>query len=367
MKYKGHVAATAYFLALVSFIGLLGTSLVSAQPTSNSTPSNGIRVTPAIMQVQLQPKQNSLNLNYSITNLTNQPLAISLGARDFGAFSQNGSITLFGSGYNPKTNPHGIQTNVTFPASRVVIPANETQQVTVTIQNATKLAPGGHYGAVLFSPQSPLATAGNTNNHVSLNTSVGGLIFLTTAYGGTYGISASMSHLSRIMFNLPSSTYLVFDNTGNTQTIPQGQLTLYGPRSEVLGTQVVNTSSGLILSGGSRIFQVQLPMQDKWYTLPGIYHLKLEYKDSKDADFKTLNQTFLYINWKMVLLILAAFVLIVYFFNKVVWKLLKKLVYFRVRRRKLKSIANTQHGSDAIFSGPKVMDVARPKRQKKPQ
>lgn len=366
MKYKRHAFATACLTILLSCIGILGAPLVSAQSASSDTPSGGLRVSPAITQVQLQPNQTTLNLEYQLTNLTDQPLAISLSSRDFGAFSQSGSITLYGKGYYPATNPHGIQSCVSFPSPSVTIPANTTQQLNVIIQNASKLAPGGHYGAILFSPQSTFTTA--NNNHVNLNTSVAGLVFLTTAYGGTYGVTASMSHVSRVLFNLPSSAYLVFNSTGNTQTIPQGQLTLFGPHSKILGTQVINTSSGLILSGGSRIFQVQLPIQDKWYTLPGIYHLKLQYKDNESTSFKTLNQTFLYINWKMTLLLIVAIILIVYIINKFIWKLLKKLVYFRIRRRKLKSIANIQQvDQKAKFSGPKVMDVARPKHPKKPQ
>lgn len=366
MRYKRHIRATACLLVLASFVSVLSAPFVGAQSAASTTPSSGIRITPAITQLQLQPSQTAVTLEYQVTNFTNQPLTISLGARDFGAFSQSGSITLYGNGYNPASNPHGVQSYVSFPSPNVTIPANTTQQLSVNIQNASKLAPGGHYGAILFSPQS--AFASTNNNHVNLSTSVAGLVFLTTAYGGTYGISASMSHTSRVLFNLPSSTYLVFNNTGNTQVIPQGQLTLFGPRSKILGTQVINTSSGLILSGGSRIFQVQLPVQNKWYTLPGIYHLKLQYKDNEATSFKTLNQTFLYINWRMTVLIIAAIILIVYLANKFIWKLLKKLVYFRIRRRKLKSIANMQQANQhAIFSGPKVMDVARPKRQKNPK
>jgi hypothetical protein len=364
VRNKRHIIATSYLLALSTFIGVLSAPLVSAQSTSGNSPSNELRITPAIVQVKLQPNQNALNLEYSVSNLTKVPFDISFGARDFGAFNQSGAITLYGNGYNPASNPHGIQSYMSFPASTVTIPANTTQQINVTIHNASKLAPGGHYGAVLFSPQSASTTA--NNNHININTSVAGLVFLTTAYGGTYGISASMSHLGRVLFNLPSSTYLVFNNTGNAQTVPQGQLTLYGLHDAMLGTQVINTSSGLILSGGSRLFQVQLPLNAKWYTLPGLYHLKLQYKDSEDTSFKTLNQTFLYINWKMILLIFVALILIIYIINKFIWKLLKRLVYLRVRRRKLKSIANNQQPYESsVSSGPKVMDVARPKRPKK--
>lgn len=365
MRQKRHTIATASLLILCSVIGLVSAPIAHAQSNSANTANSGIRVTPAIMQVQLQPNQNSVNLNYSVSNLTNQAISIALGARDFGAVSQSGSITLYGTNYDPTTNVHGIQSYTSFPNSTITLPAQTTQQINVSIQNATKLAPGGHYGAILFSPQSALSTEGS--NRVNLNASVAGLVFLTTAYGDTYGVNASMSHVGHVLFSMPKSVYLVFNNTGNTQTIPEGQLTLFGPHSNILGTQVVNTSSGLILSGGSRIFQTQLSIQqNNWYTLPGIYHLRLQYKDSSDTNFKTLNQTFLYINWKVVLLVLFEIALAIYIFKKYFWKFQKRFIYYRVKLRKLKSISKKQPTTQA--SSPtesKAVDAASTTPKKK--
>lgn len=322
-----------------------------------TAPGGGLRITPAITQIKLQPRENTLTLQYIVSNLTHQPLSVTLGARDFGALSQSGTITLYGAGYKPSSNSHGIQSYVSFPTPHVIIPANAAQQVEITIQNATKLAPGGHYGAILFSPQSAFTTTGN--NRVNLNTSVAGLVFLTTAHGGTYGISASMSHVSPIRFSMPNSVYLVFNNIGNTQTIPQGQLTLYGPHSKILGTQVVNSSSGLILSGGSRIFQVQLPLAHPWYTPSAIYHFTLQYKDSQDTNFKTLNQSFVYINWKVAALVVVGLTVIIYVLVRFGRKTVSRLTNLKLPKRRSRHVTSV----DPIPPAPKVMDVTRPKRK----
>jgi hypothetical protein len=361
VRQKRYSIATACLLALISVVSCFGAATANAQSTTDNTPSGGLRITPAITQTKLQPGQNTLSLEYTVSNLTNQALTVTLGTRDFGAFSQNGSITLFGAGYNPTSNPHGIQSYASFPDPTVTVPANSSQQVAVSIQNATKLAPGGHYGAVLFSPQSAFAATTN-NNHVNVNTSIAGLVFLTTAYGGTYGVGASISHISPVQFKLPSSVYLVFDNTGNTQTIPQGQLTIEDPHANVLSTQVVNSSSGLILSGGSRIFQIQLPPKDTWGTLTGVYHLKLQYKDSEDTSYKTLNQSFLYINWKLTILIVSVLIIVLYTIKRFVWRLLKRLASFRFKKRTQKSTAAS---GTTNTPNSKVMDVVNPKQTKK--
>lgn len=347
----------ACFLVLFSIVSCLSAPLVHAQSSSPDAPSGGLRITPAITQIKLQPHENTLTLQYIVSNMTHQPLSVAIGARDFGALSQSGSITLYGAGYNPSTNPHGIQSYVSLPTAPVIIPPNASQPVSVTIQNATKLAPGGHYGTILFSPQN--AFAGTGSNRVNLNTSVAGLVFLTTAYGGTYDVSASMSHVSPIRFSLPSSVYLVFKNTGNTQSIPQGQLSLLGPRAKVLGTQVVNSSSGLILSGGSRIFQVQLPLNRHWYTPTAIYHLSLQYKDSQDTSFKTLNQSFVYVNGKVALLVVIALIAFGYLLMRFGKRMGRRLVSLKFPKRRPK----VSNSAATTLTGSKVMDVMRPKRK----
>lgn len=357
MKQRRLVAAS--LLTLSSAVYLLGQATTFAQSSSNTIPSGGLRITPAITEIKLQSHEKKLGLQYTLSNLTSTPLTIALGARDFGALSQSGSITLFGNDYNPATNPHGIQSYVTYTNQNVLVAANSSQQVTVSIKNTDKLAPGGHYGAILFSPQSAFSNTGN--NRVNLNTSVAGLVFLTTAQGGTYGISASIAHISPIQFTLPSNAYLVFKNTGNTQTIPQGQLTLYNPRKQVLSTQVVNSASGLVLSGGSRIFQSALPPNATWHTLPGIYHFTLEYKDSQDARFKTIDQSFLYINWKVLLLTIAVLLVLIYVTKRFVigWAATLIKLLARIRKPRLRN------SKEAPISEPKVMDIVSPKRPKR--
>lgn len=361
MKFKRFL--TACLLVFCSVASFLGITLVHAQTAEGNSPGGGLQITPAITQIMLQPDQDTLPLVYTATNLTNEAITVVLGTRDFGAYSQSGSITLFGSGYNPATNPHGIQSQITFAAPTITIAAHSSQKIIATIHDTKKLAPGGHYGAILFSPQNTFSST--NSNHVNLSTSIAGLVFLTTAHGGTYGVNVSMSHINHILFNIPNNVYLVFNNTGNTQTIPQGQLTLLDAHAKIVSTQVVNPSSGMVLSGGSRIFQVQLPLQSKWYALPGLYHLKLQYKDSQDTHFKTLNRTFLYINWRVTVLALLLVVLIIYLTNKVIWKVLKRLTYFRIRRRNLKSISHPSASNKTVsLTSPKIMDVARPKKIK---
>lgn len=295
------------------------------------TPGNDLRVTPAITQLAIQPSQKTVDLAYTLTNQTNQPLSIALSARDFGALSQNGSISFYSGSYNSSSNPHGIQAYVSFPSPNITIAPHASEQVSANIQNVSKLAPGGHYGAILFSPQGVFTNS--NKDRVNLETSVAGIVFVTTASGGTMGVKATASHLGSVRFSLPSSQYVVFSDTGNTQTVPQGQLTLYGLSGQVLGTADINTASGLVLPGSSRIFTVTFPASKKWFALPGVYHMKLMYKDSTDASFKTINQSFIYINWLVTALCAVAIIIIVIVVRRLIIPLLKKLYSYVKKKR----------------------------------
>ena len=309
--------------ATLSLILYLGAYTGSVQAAPASIPNGSIRISPAITQLTVYPGQNTVNLEYTLSNLTTQPISVALSTRDFGALSQNGSISLYSTGYNPSSNPHGIQAYTSFPLPNVTIAPHSSDQVRVDILNAAKLAPGGHYGAILFSPESVFASAGS--DRVNLETSVAGIVFLTTATGGTMNINANLSHISSVLFSLPGSEYVAFSNTGNTQTVPQGQMTLYGLGGKVLGAADINTASGLVLPEGSRIFNVTLPPSNSWYLLPGIYHVKLTYKDSGQTAFKTIDQSFIYINWLIIALFIVIVLLAILIVRRGLLPLLRKL------------------------------------------
>lgn len=309
---------------------LLPTSAASASAVSN----NALQVSPSIVQIQLQPGQQTASYVAKLTNLTGDPLYISLSSRDFGALNESGNVSFYGKGYNPSTNPHGLQRSVSFSNGGVIVSPNSSQLVTVQINNVNKLAAGGHFGAALFSPSSVF---GATNkSQISLHSSVASLIFLTTASGGTQNLQLLPFKVGSIRFSMPSTNYIVFKNSGNTQATPRGQLTLFNPRGQIMATQVINPGSGLILPGGSRLFQTNLPVKVSKYTFPGVYKLELQYKEANNAVFMTQTSSFLYLSWwevipGLVILVLAVVLLVL--IARILTKLHFKFIRIPGRRR----------------------------------
>lgn len=283
-------------LALSTVMLGLSATKVTALPTSN----NAIRISPALSNIQLSASETSVTIPAVVTNLTSLPLSVKLSARDFSASAaQAGTIQFYGTSYRPSSNPHGLQSNVGFTLSSVIVAPKSSRKINIHLNNLTSLAAGGHYGAILFSPERSLSNGSKTR--ISINSAAASLIFLTTASGGTQSIRLLPFSVSRIRFSLPLTNYIAFKNTGNTQTAPQGQLSLYGPRGALAGTSVLNPGSGLVLPDTSRPYTVALPLAHTKLAWPGIYRLQLQYRDGLQTRLATTNLSFVYINlWLVV-------------------------------------------------------------------
>lgn len=313
-------------LAIVPAAGLLpGSATAAAKPT------NAIRVSPALSNIQLAAGETSKTINTEVYNLTSSPLTVGLSARDFGASAtSSGRVSFYGNSYNPATNPHGLQTAVSFASPSITLAPKSSQQVAIILNNVDKLAPGGHYGAIMFSPE-PLAAVGSRQK-VSVHSAVASLVFLTTASGGTQTLQLLPMSIGPLRFTLPGTSYVAFKDTGNTQSDPQGQLTLYGPGGTIVGTTVLNPGSGLILPGTSRPFTANLPLQHTWLAWPGMYRLELQYRAPSQAKFTVVNERFLFINPAMLVLLILLLLVVIYLAKRYGRRL------FRLARRGLSAV-----------------------------
>jgi len=281
---------------------LFGIAALVTSGTAVATPvaTNTIRVSPALTNIQLSPGETSTTVMATVRNMTASQVVVRLSARDFtGQANYPGAISFYGAGYNPTSNPHSLQNVVSFQSPIIVLAPHASQQVPIILSGLSQLAPGGHYGAALFNPETTSET--NGTSRVSINSSVASLIFLTTATGGSQNVSLRPFSFGSLFFGLPSNVNLVFQNNGNTQAAPEGQLTLYGPDGSITSTVVLNAGSGLILPGMSRLFQVILPLHDAGLAAPGRYRLELRYRPTPQSGFVTVNKSFYLINLSVII------------------------------------------------------------------
>jgi hypothetical protein len=321
-------------------LGLIASASVPVSAATTPTSNNAIRITPTLSNITLSPGETSTTIDATVTNLTTESLHVGLSSRDFSASqTQAGAVQFYGAGYNASTNPHSLQAAINFPAPFVSLAPKQTQKVTITLSNLSTLASGGHYSAVLFNPEP--ATTGTSSN-ISIGSSVASLIFLTTANGGTDKLALGSFSIGLLHFSLPSTTNLAFQETGNTQTSPQGQLTLYGPNGSIVSTAVVNPGEGLVLPGTVRLFPTQLPLKGLKFARPGIYRLQLQYRSRTSTTFTTVSKRFLYINLAVIIPAIILFVLLIFVLVRYGSKLFAVIRWlYRVIRRLFKKKKQT--------------------------
>ena len=301
---KFHALLTAFIVGLSSFLFI--------QPAfAASKTINGLSVSPAIINIQASPGQDVVTFNETITNITTNQLAVNLSVKDFGALNASGSIGFYGSGYKSFTNPHSLSSAIDLPTTEYLINPHQSQTISVNINNVSQLSAGGHYSALIFTPF--IAISGATHNQVNLQPSVASLIFLTTASGGVQGVKLGGLSMASIGFTLPSNVYVLLTNTGNTQIIPRGSVTLKGPTSNLITQSIINSNSGLILPNTSRLFNETLTSSHDLFKLAGIYHLQLIYRVDGSSNFQTATKSFLYIN-PLIFVFLLLIILIIRFF-----------------------------------------------------
>jgi hypothetical protein len=293
---------------MVSIVLFFGLSELSIAAPNND--SSGLSVSPAITQTSLLPNQNVLNLKEIVTNVSNRPLTINVHPEDFGSIGGAGTIKFFSSiTYNPVNNPHGLQNSVQLGVKKFILLPGASQVEQVSIVNTTILAAGGHYGAIIYTPEA----INNINNNVKISyiPTVASLIFLSTAGGGTQDLQLSNILQSKLSFSLPKTTSFIMANSGNTQSTPIGYIKLSGPGHNLVSQAILNHTSTLVLPSSSILMSINLPTKSSLFTLPGIYTLKFVYGYSGSNKLLTISKSFLYLNLYLIIFVIIVLIFLI--------------------------------------------------------
>ena len=284
-------------------------AMLSVGHVEASSKLNGITVSPSIQQINLSQNQTTETISSEVTNNTASTIAINITAEDFTSLNQTGGINFYNSSQINNKDTHGLVDYIRIPAPTIVLSPGQSQSVPVMIINADKLAPGGHYAALIFK----LANlAGAKGNNVLINQAVSSLIFLSTYGHGTQTLSLTNSVIGSITTTLPKTLNLVFENSGNTQTTPSGIVQLLDSSSKLISQTQINTGSSLILPVSDRLFTLNLTQTAKtgWF---GLDQLKIMYRHDGQTNYLVYNKRFLYINQGLLTTVVIIGLLIVIF------------------------------------------------------
>ena len=259
---------------------------------SAAAPQNGITISPAITNINLMQAQTTASFPIEVTNNTRASAHITISAEDFTALNQNGDISYLKEG---SKTPHGLASALSSSPTQLVLEPGEQEHLTITIANTDQLAPGGHYGAVVFK----LTDAPSISGNVSVNQTVTSLVFLSTYGQGIQKLSVTNPKIAAVWVEIPNTVNLVLANVGNTQTVPRGIVEISDRSGKVIAHGLININSGLILPGSSRLFSTGLTPSGAplW---PGTYRMKVSYRVDGDSAYKQYEQDFFFIDIRVI-------------------------------------------------------------------
>jgi methionine-rich copper-binding protein CopC len=286
-------------LALLSL-----TLLLMGSPARTSAKSvSGITVSPALQPITVNQDQASKSFDFAVTNNDPVEQELHLSAVDFGSLDDTGGVLFLGP-EKSLSYKYGLARWITLEKDVVLLQPHETQKILVTIDNKASLTPGGHYGAVLVTPQSEQTSKQQTQ----VTQVASALLFLTKEGGAHYHLQLVRSDLNAQLATLPGRLSLRFQNTGNVHVIPRGLITITDPRGREVKKGIINSDSGLAMPESFREMTTPLSSVASAY-LPGIYHARISYYYEGQASAPTtLVTTFFYCNgWYLIGLIIGLF------------------------------------------------------------
>jgi hypothetical protein len=274
---------------------------LTGQASAAKNTPGGISLSPFLQQITIQPADAGKNFTLTLTNHTDNLQELSLKASDFGSLNDTGGVLLEGS--NDYTRKYGLTSWLSLATDTVVLPARQSKEIAVTIQNRDSLQPGGHYGAVVASVNS-LDKA--TGNHVAINQQLLSLILVDKVGGEHYDLKLTTLGHDGNWLHLARTVRLQFQNPGNVHVVPRGIVKLKNPAGKVLAQGMINTESAYILPESYRQMYVPLTSVAKSVPLPGTYQIEVNYRYDGLPDYAVKSQAVRFIDLKLY----AAFVII---------------------------------------------------------
>jgi hypothetical protein len=312
---------------------LLCTLVIQSHPADVSASSikyKGITLTPAIVNLDLQPGQSRASFDIEVTNNTNSSQSLAMSSLDFKSLNETGGVAFIGSKASQVDHKYGLASWLNLGTHNVELAPGQTKTASITVENRSDLSAGGHYAAVLFKSTNDGST-GNRANQVAINEVVSTLVFVRKLEGAKYGISLEQLSVPSGWLRMPSSLNVVFKNTGNTQLTPRGILTVSGPLSPEVSRGIINPDSSLVLPESSRLYQTSLIRTGHaWW--PGVYHATVQYRYDGTSDVQTATTSFFYASPVFIALLLVGIAVI---WCAIRWRksLQRSLSYFRLRKR----------------------------------
>lgn len=209
--------------AVVAATPVLAASKSAATAPAVQTSPNALKVSPLRTDLTVAAGQSAVVKVY-VFNLNSTPISVHPIENDFVAGDEKGTPAII-LGENSYAPTHSLKRYMV-PVKDIVVQPNSNQELDVSITVPKSAQPGGYFGAIRLAP-----TSASSGGQVNLSASVSSLILMTVP-----GPTTEAMHLTNFdvqqdggeatSFRTPDdlSLFLRFQNTGNVQEEPAGQV-----------------------------------------------------------------------------------------------------------------------------------------------
>jgi len=282
-------------ILLFTFYFLLSTPSIQAQV------STGLSAIPPRLEVDVKP-DSTITQVIKVRNESSEVKTIKVTLRDFVVNDNKGTPTFLDENSDTENNRWAASAWIQVSPTSLTLKPGEMKSLTLTVLPPANALPGGHYAAVVYSPDS-FASLDTTG--ASVKTNVGTLVYVTIP--GDINQKASVQSFTAPKFSEfgPIDFKATVKNSSDIHIQPKGAITVknwFGREIDKLQLTEIN-----IFPYTTRDFANTL--NKKW--LFGRYRANFEAYYGTAGGLIAATLFFWVIPWRLIILIVAAIAIIV--------------------------------------------------------
>lgn len=269
--------------------------------------AGGVTIGPAMKEVTIAPQDDEVTFELTLRNNNETTVTAHLRALDFKALDESGGVAFTGLRADENSAQYGLSSWLTFNKDTVVIAPGQTEKVTAIVTNRDSLGPGGHYGAIVVTPDKSEDAV--DANRVEILPALSTLVLAKKLGGERYDLKLNSTSFDKSGLSFPGKVTLRFQNDGNVHVVPRGTVIIRDPLGKEVSKTNINADSGVILPQSFRKYPNNLSSLARAW-LPGRYQVEINWRYDGKEETTSTSASFWYIGWGAYLLVLAMLIIV---------------------------------------------------------
>lgn len=286
------------------FVALAVVGLWSSPLRAVSSPTQGLQISPAVIEINAQPGQ-TINFQLKLTDISGGALNAHMTVNDFGAKNETGDPEIILD--TAETSQYSMRQWVG-PQPDIKLSSQQTKIFNMVISVPKDAEPGGHYAIIRFTGQQDNPAGGAK---VAQAASVGTLILMRVSgniseslrFIDFYASKKGQRH--NFFYSAPITFTQRLRNEGSVHEKPTGQVTVKNLFGKTVATFEINPGLHNVLPGSVRRFDQEW----KGKLLVGPYHAETKIKYGPQGTPINSAITIWFVPWKELLVLLTVVLL----------------------------------------------------------